>query len=119
MIIRQCPLPPALRRAEPVSATTFDEDIRGNQQVRSALSSQAIVADQGVANMDSTKQQGQPQSQQDPKRTPGQSGQGQDKGQQPRQGQHDMPKPGKDDHDEEHADKTDRGGRTGAKVDKT
>ena len=68
--------------------------------------------------MDDKKQQGQ-QSQQDPKRNPGQgTDQGQDKGQQQRQGQHDMPKPGKD-HYDEHAEQTDRGGRTGAKIDKT
>ena len=69
--------------------------------------------------MDNNKHQGQ-QVQQDPKRNPQGTDQDKDKGQnQQRQGQHDMPKPGKDDHDEEHAGKTDRGGRTGAKVDKT
>ena len=72
--------------------------------------------------MDDNKQQGQKgqQSQQDPKRNPGQPGQGtdqgQEKGQQQRQGQHDMPNPGKR-RDDENPD--DRGHRASEQNDKT
>ena len=67
--------------------------------------------------MDDKKHQDH-QPQQGSKRIPGQPGQGQDKGQQPRQGEDDMLKPGKHHHDE-HADQTDRGERSGAKLDQT